>query len=174
MTVDPIRAGRFVWLLPLLALALFSSACGRVAPLANGQPSSSALADAVLDALARRDATALRALALDESEFRAHVWPSLPSARPERNLPFSYVWGELRQKSDASLAETLTKRGGRRYQLVDVRFEGESTQYSGYVVHRGTVLRVRNDAGEEESIRVCGSLLEKDGVWKVFSYVVDD
>lgn len=142
--------------------------------LGNAQTSASALAHLVLDAIARRDQATLHALALDESEFRVHVWPSLPAARPERNLPFSYVWGELKQKSDASLASTLARYGGRRYALVDVQFAGTPTDYAGYLVHGGTTLVVRNESGEQESVRVCGSLLEKDGVWKVFSYVVDD
>ncbi len=57
---------------------------------------------------------ALRDLALNEIEFREQVWPELPAARPERNLPFSYVWGDLRQKSDANLERTLARHGGRR------------------------------------------------------------
>ena len=79
-------------------------ACSRAPPLANTHSSASSLASAVLDALARRDRAALKALALNETEFRDHVWPELPAARPERNLPFSYVWGELRQKSLQALA----------------------------------------------------------------------
>ena len=53
-----------------------------------------------------------------------------------------------------------------------VRFDDESREYA--FVHRETVLRVGNDAGAIEDIRLFGSSLEKDGGWKVFSYVVDD
>lgn len=174
MHTDPIRAGRVVRSLLACAVLCMLPACNAVPPLANSRSSASALAEAVLAALAARDEAALRALALDESEFRAHVWPSLPAARPERNLPFSYVWGELRQKSDTTRASTLARHGGRRYQLVGVEFDEQPAQYAGYRVHGGTSLTVRSDAGAQEMIRVCGSLLEKDGVWKVFSYVVDD
>jgi hypothetical protein len=41
-------------------------------------------------------------------------------------------------------------------------------------VHRDTTLDVTDPSGAERSIRVCGAFLEKDGVWKVFSYAVDD
>jgi hypothetical protein len=155
----------------LVALAVAS--CGGPPPLTDTRDSARALAEAVLDGLARRDRAALEALALDEAEFRDHVWPALPAARPERNLPFSYVWGDLRQKSQASLGEVLRRHGGRRYTLVDVRFDGGSTPYAGFVVHADPVLAVRGPGGAEE-IRVSGSLLEKDGRWKVFSYVIDD
>ena len=127
----------------------------------------------MLDALARNDQAALDALALNDAEFRAHVWPELPASRPERNLPYSYVWGDLHQKSRLALGETLANHGGVRYDLVGVSFGGE-TQYPSYVVHRAATMRVRNASGAEQDIRVSGSMIEKDGAWKVFSYVVDD
>jgi hypothetical protein len=143
-------------------------------PLANTQDSARAVAEQVLDALARRDRSALDRLAIIESEFRDHVWPSLPAARRERNLPMSYVWGDLHQKSVAGLSRILAAHGGRRYELLDVRFAAEPTTYAEYLVHREAVLSVRNAEGQSEEIRVCGSLIEKDGRWKVFSYVIDD
>jgi hypothetical protein len=151
----------------------FAPACSAPPPLQNTQPSAEAVASAVLDALARKDEAALAALALDDAEFRAHVWPGLPASRPERNLPYSYVWGDLHQKSRAGLSQTLARYGGVRYDLRGVTFEGQ-TQYPGYVVHRGATMRVRDAAGMEQDIRVSGSMIEKDGTWKVFSYVVDD
>jgi hypothetical protein len=132
------------------------------------------LAQSVLEAFEQRDLNRLRGLALTEREFRDYVWPELPSARPERNLPFSYVWGDLRQKSEQSLAATLERHGGRRYTLVSVRFGGEATNYPSYVVYRETVLRVREDSGATQDLRFFGSTIEKDQGWKVFSYVVDD
>jgi hypothetical protein len=129
---------------------------------------------AVLEALQQRDVGSLRSLALTEQEFRDHVWPELPAARPERNLPFSYVWGDLHLKSETFLARTVEEHGGRRYTLVDVRFEGESTTYPSYVVHRQTVLRARDESGGEVDLRVFGSSVVKDGSWKVFSYVAEE
>jgi hypothetical protein len=117
--------------------------------------------------------SALHDLVLSEQEFRDHVWPELPAARPERNLPFSYVWGDLRQKSESSLAVTLAEHGGQHYDLVSVRSLGETTTYQTYFVHRTTALRVRAKSGAEIELRIFGSMLEKGGEFKVFSYVVD-
>jgi hypothetical protein len=128
----------------------------------------------VLSAVEQRDTIALRGLALSEEEFREHVWPELPAARPERNLPFSYVWGDLRQKSDASLGQTLARHGGRRYALVSVRNTGETTRYPSYSVSRETVLTVRDETGAAMELRLFGSTIQKEGGWKVFSYVVDE
>jgi len=159
-------------LFAVLALVIVLTGCSRVPALAETYPGAESLAEAVLDALARKNRAALEAMALSEQEFRDHVWPELPAARPERNLPFSYVWGDLRQKSAGALSETLARHGGRRYELVRVEFNGQ-TDYQSYRVHREATFRVR-DAGQEQTLRVCGSFIEKDGAWKVFSFVVDD
>jgi hypothetical protein len=163
---------RRAFLVTLGLLGAGSGACSRVPPLANTANSPEALASAVLDALSRRDRARLDALALSEQEFRDHVWPDLPAARPERNLPFSYVWGDLRQKSNIGLARTLDAYGGKRHTLQRVSFAGV-TPYAHYAVHRDATFAVVDDGGSPQTLRVCGSLLEKDGVWKVFSYVVD-
>jgi hypothetical protein len=84
------------------------------------------------------------------------------------------VWGDLRQKSETSLTQTMARHGGRRYTLVSVRFAGETTRYPSYTVYRETVLKVRDDQAVEADLRVFGSSVEKDDTWKVFSYVVDD
>lgn len=142
-------------------------------PLDNAKPSADVVATAVLDALSRRDLPALEALALNDTEFRNHVWPELPASRPERNLPYSYVWGDLQQKSRLALKRTLEGHGGRLYTLLQVGFGGR-TEYESYTVHRETTLRVRDTTGVEHELRLWGSMLEQDGEWKVFSYVVDD
>lgn len=167
-----VRAHR-LWVLGVGVWSLcFVAACGSPPPLEPTFPSSSALAGAVLEALADRDRVTLDRMALSEREFRDHVWPRLPASRPDRNLPFSYVWGELRQKSTATLSETLARHGGQRYDLLDVDF-GEVSDYGTYRVHREATLRIRRPDGTEALVRVCGSMIEQDNAWKVFSYVID-
>jgi hypothetical protein len=157
----------------ILMLAATVTGCARTPPLTNTAQSADALATLVLDALARNDREALKRLALNEQEFRDHVWPDLPSARPERNLPFSYVWGDLHQKSELSLSAILQEHGGKRYRLRRAVL-GTATPYARFVVHRDTRLEVTGEDDQPTTIRVCGSLLQKDGGWKVFSYVVGD
>ena len=150
--------------------------CGAVgpSPLVNTHASARGLAEAVLQGFESRDLERLNALALTEAEFRDHIWPELPASRPERNLPWSYVWADLRQKSEGSLAESLTRYGGRRLTFDRIEYAGESTRYPSFVVHRETVLIVHGSDGTEQRLRLYGSTVEKDGRFKVFSYVVDD
>jgi hypothetical protein len=128
----------------------------------------------VLDAIERKDVDALHALALNREEFTCVIWPDLPAARPERNLSPGFVWGDLNQKSNAALHHTLASHGGRRYQLTALRFLGGSTRYDSYVVHRESELVVADGHGSERPVRFFGSIVEKDGRFKVFSYVIDD
>jgi hypothetical protein len=157
------------------AIGLLDTGCSPAAPpLAHTQASPREVGQRLLEAIASGDRPALARLALDEAEFRAHVWPDLPAARPERNLPFGYVWGDLHQKSEISLTRMLQQHQGQRYALVDVRFGEAPEAYRTYTVHGEPVLVVRGADGVTTDLRVCGSLLEKQGQWKVFSYVIAD
>jgi hypothetical protein len=156
-----------------VALLCCLAGCGRPAPLAHTFESAEAAAAAVLDAYARGDRARLLQLAVSEGEFRTHVWPELPAARPERNLPLAYVWSELRQKSDLGLATLLARHAGQRYSLLRLDFSGR-TRYPGFVVHRRASVEVRDDNGRERRLRLWGSMIEQAGRWKVFSYVVDE
>jgi hypothetical protein len=162
---------------PLLLIAglLTVSACTTApSPLEPSYGSSEALARAVMDGFATGDLEGLRRFALTEQEFRERVWPELPASRPERNLPFSYVWGDLKQKSDATLANLFARYRGRQLEFVSVRFSG-LTPYQSFIVHRESIFTVRDTPeGSPTDVRLCGSMIEQGGRWKVFSYVVDD
>jgi hypothetical protein len=68
----------------------------------------------------------------------------------------------------------LARYGGQRFELLGVEYRGETTRYACSVVHRDTVLVVRDRDGAEQQLRLYGSTLETDGTFKVFSYIVDD
>jgi len=113
-------------------------------------------------------------LALSEAEFRDHVWPELPTSRPERNVPFEYAWGQLKQHSDGSLQGSLGRYAGRPLRFARMRFTGETTQYPSFLVMRDSEIVAADETGRELVLRLFGSVLVKDGRCKVFSYVVDD
>jgi hypothetical protein len=155
-------------------IALLFTACGVPSPLPNSHESAEALSRAVLTAIEMRDADALHAHALNREEFAEHVWPELPAARPERNLSASFVWGDLNQKSNITLRDTLAAHSGKKYEFRSIRFLGETTQHDSYRVHRESELTVKDADGNERQVRIFGSVIEKGGRYKVFSYVIDD
>ena len=156
-----------------LVLALTLAGCGAPPPLANTAPSPEALAVAVLDALAAADPDRLAALALNGREFRDVVWPELPASRPERGVPVSYAWADLRQKSSNALRRLVARWGGRRFTLLEVGYDGETTDYGTFRVHRETRLRVLDETGRELEMHFYGSTLVRGDDHKVFSFVID-
>ena len=143
------------------------------APLANTLSSPEAVAEAVVEAMQVGDLDRLRALALTEEEFRAHVWPDLPVSRPEVNAPFGVVWGRLHESSELFLRQTVGARHGRSIDVKAVTFDGETSTYGDVEVHRDSKIVVAGEDGGQP-VRLFGSMIEQNGGWKVFSYVVDD
>jgi hypothetical protein len=156
--------------LAVLAVAL-AAGCGSRATLDHTLESPEAVARAVVRALNSRDANALRDLALTEREFREVVWPRLPGSRPERNLPWDFVWKDLAAKSRQTLRARLNEWQDRGFRVVAVRYAGASTDYSAFRVHREAEVTLRDRTGQETTGRLFGSLIEQHGRYKVFSYV---
>jgi hypothetical protein len=159
----------------ICSLVVLGAPACRVAPppLTATYDSPEALARAVIDRLAERDAAGLRGMALTRDEFQAHVWPYLPASRPETNMPMGFVWDRLEQNSDLHLAQTVARRGGTRYHLVSVVFRGSTTRYGPLTVTRESELTVRTPDGTVETIRVFGSVLSDGRRHKLFSFVVE-
>jgi hypothetical protein len=143
-------------------------------PLTGTYSSPEDLARDFLDALYRKDVEALKGFALNEDEFRLHVWPELPSSRPERGVPLEYAWGDLNQKSTNSLRRTYDRYGGRKLTFIRLDFEDETTPYETFKVHRDArVVVLDEETGKEWRLDLFGSVMEKDGRFKLFSYVTD-
>jgi hypothetical protein len=143
------------------------------APYEGLLPTKEAAAQAVVDALAARDADRLIALAVSEVEFRENIYPALPASRPEVGMPVEYLWADTNLKSRGQLGQTLDEHGGRRLTVESVRFGGRATDYNGFRVHRDTWLTLRDDAGQVRDLRLFGSMVETSSGWKVYSYIVD-
>ena len=155
-------------------ILIVASGCGRPPALEWGLESPRAVAEAVVAALEARDARTLHRLSVSEQEFRELVWPRQPAARPERNIPWGYAWRSLAARSRHQLAGRLNEWApGQRFTVVGVTFDGETTDYGAYRVHRRSVVTLQNGAGRRETLRVFGSMIEQGGRYRVFSYVVE-
>lgn len=167
---------KFLSVLSLVMLAACSSPAAPTASstLSNTFATPEALAQSVLGALAASDKTKLQSLALSESEFRTLVWPELPTSRPERGVPFEYAWGQMKQRSDGSLSNTFQRYAGKRLTFVRVGATGESTQYKTFLVMRDSEIVATDESGRDLVVRLFGSMMVKDGRYKVFSFVVDE
>lgn len=180
----------------LVAPAILVFGCGRADAPSGGEPGAAGTAVAdlhpappdvggaffdspeeaarqALAFVAEGDHESLLQLALGEADFREAVYPRLPASLPERNTSAGFLWGMLHQRSRNSLAFTLDRHRGRRYELIAIDFLGETTDYGPFQVHRETVLTVETPDGERGTLRIFGSMLEQDGRYQIFSFVTD-
>jgi hypothetical protein len=162
-----------VLLLILLAASLGLGGCSSPPALAHALSSDEAVARAVLDAIAWKDTHQLIRLSLTREEFERVVWPTLPASRPEVGMESAYVWQDTFNKSRAYLGKMMTEWGGRRLELIRIEFGGATTDNGAYSLSRKTRLVVRNEVGDEQTVRVFGSMIRQDGRSKVYSYIVD-
>ena len=128
----------------------------RFPPLPNSHESPEALARAVLTAIEKRDADALLALALNKEEFdRARLAGAAGRAPRAQSVACISSGAICNQKSNIMLRDTLAAHGGKKYDLVSIRFLGETTQYDSYLVHRESELTVKDaDGTERQDARV--------------------
>jgi hypothetical protein len=143
-------------------------------PLSHTYDTPEALAKGFLEALQSKDVEALKQFGLNEDEFRHHVWPELPVAKLDKPLPFEYGWSDLNQKSMNSLSRTYAAYGGRKLTFIRLEFEDETTDYETFKVHRDArVVVFDEERNEEMRLDLFGSIMEKNGRYKLFSYVTD-
>ena len=154
-------------------LAALLAGCGASPPPAwtGAFGSAEGLAAALVAHMRAGDVAALERLALSEYELRATVWPHLPASRPEVGMDWDYFWRDHAQRSGGHLRTLASAQRGREYELVAVAFDGRST-YGPVTVHREPALDLRT-GGQMIRVRLSGSMVERQGQWKLYSYVVD-
>ena len=138
--------------------------------LADGAGSPEELARRFLDALARNAIDDVRRLAMTEEEFRTRVYPELPVSDPARNASAEFVWNMLHIRSESNLHSLMRQSGSRALGLEEIRFRGDSEAYDTFHVHRESMLVLTDEAGEQQTARLFGSVLEMDGQFKIFSF----
>jgi hypothetical protein len=168
-------AARILLLMPALLLAGWWVAAQLRPPrLRHGAPSPEELARRVLDGLQTGDLRALESLALSADEFRDFVWPELPVSNPRTNVPLDYVWGDVHLRSTARLQAMLRALKGEGFSLVRVRHTGPRTDYPTHRAYSDFEIVLRDRDGKEREYPLFGTLIEMDGVWKVYSYAPYD
>ncbi len=150
---------------PVLLCALLAGATH------HGFPTAEAAAREALARLQAEDREGLLALAMGETEFRNVVYPRLPASRPERNTSAGFIWGQHEMRHLDDFDRTFRRFRGQQWELVELDFTGETTDYGEFRVHRGSRLTVRSPDGTERTVRLFGSMLERDGEFRIYSFI---
>lgn len=172
-------AGSIFRLMLLMFIICYPMAC-RVLVQKNSRalpgwyPSITELASDIVASLAAGNRQHLAALHITEQEYATYVWPHLPVAQiPQWQNHRDFVWQQHQMRSMRGFDTMLKLYGGRTFRISQVSFNRKPERYGNCTVHSGAVTTVKDEAGQEQRVRIFGSLIEMNGFYKVFSYSID-
>jgi uncharacterized membrane protein len=145
-----------------------------VGTLSGGEHSPEALVSAALRAFTAQDTAALSRLMVTKDEWADQLYPEFPlyypAARDTREETKRFLWENHFYSSVNALMRDLKKVGGRKMELVSLSYRDETQTFKTYTIHQGTLPRVRMEDGSVVNLSVLGSIVEKQGVYKLLSY----
>jgi len=133
------------------------------------------LSRALESAVVSGDADLMRQMAVTEEEFRDLVWPTLDIARlPNSNFTWEFVWSQHQLQHEKCLMRTSHDLAGQKIDIVDITFEGRTTDHGSFKIHRDSRVEVLRADGTRDEVALFGSVLETaDGRYKIYSFIND-
>jgi hypothetical protein len=106
-------------------------------------------------------------------EYKDFIWPEVPASNPRNNIPVDFAWGMHGQKSWNSLFTTLREYNGKNLKFSRVNYDKENFEYESFRVIPVRFIYARDESGKEHELQLLGSILVRDGKYKVFSFKTD-
>jgi hypothetical protein len=156
------------------ALRRFRAAVGpEPAGLEGGATSRHALMDRFAQALAARDTAAFAGMVMSAAEFGWLYYPHTRyTSRPYQQAP-DLVWLQIQNGSSRGLGRLLSRLGGTRLHVHDLQCPPEPLVEGPNRIWERCTVRGGSAGGETIEMRLFGSILERDGVFKFVSYTND-
>ncbi|MBX7152862.1 hypothetical protein K1X84_14630 [bacterium] len=136
--------------------------------MSNSCNSIDALAEKVLKAIESNDAQTLDGLRINQEEFKKYLWPEFPASK--NDVPYDFAWDNLNGKTIKGLRRALSDYGTQTFELESVSFKEGIEEYPTFKIHTKTVLHVKDKVGNEKKLEFCGSIVERNGEYKLLSY----
>ena len=157
------------------ALRRFRAGLPEVAALGGGAaPSRDLLVRRFVDAVARRDTAALRAMQLTRGEFAYLYYPATQYVRPPYELDPRTLWFLSREQSDKGLRRVVERVGGRAITLAGYDCSSEPPVRQGpNVIWGRCTVRYRAGADTLVERRLFSGVIERGGAFKFLSYAND-
>jgi hypothetical protein len=111
----------------------------------------------------------LRAITVNAAEFAHLVFPTSIYSRSPYAQPPAVNWLLLDQNSMKGESRLLRRYGGRAFDVAGHRCDGEPKSEGDNRIHDPCTLRIRQADGSVEDVRLFGSILERDGRFKLLS-----
>lgn len=137
-----------------------------VRALQHGAPSADALVRTYVSALGQRDTSAVLRLTLTRSEFAWLYFPTSRLASPAYALPPELAWFQVRGNSEHDLRKAMNLVAGTGARYLSHRCESVRRE-GGNRLHESCVVVMRDRSGATLERVLFGSMLERDGTFKL-------
>ena len=169
MTAAGSRAPLFALVAALVAATGCGAAGASSAPqMESAHPSAESLVVAALEAVARRDRTAMESLLVTRDEHHDLLWPALPESE---HLSFEYARWLNEHNTGKAIQRALERFGGEEFRLLRIEYTKGTETYPEFSLHRGAELIVRRVSdGAEGRLTLVDVLVERPEGWKLLDY----
>ena len=141
-----------------------------VSMFAHASASREALVRRVARDVVASDSTDLSAAAITPREFIDLVYPSSPYTHPPYEQPPDLVWMQIANPSAAGYRRLLARRGGQALAYVGYGCAGKPERQGPNTIHVDCVVTVRDPSHQAIKQRWFGSIIERNGRFKILSY----
>ena len=125
-----------------------------------------------MSALAANDQPALSKLSIDQSEFKKYVWPTLAMQMSGSNTSADKYYVTYQKVNQVGITRKQHPLAGKKWEVVKVNLGPPQRKSKGFQLFGAPSVTLRDESGQEKTMRLVGGLLERDGAYKVTSYYV--
>ena len=153
-------------------LRRFRSAVGgtAVAELRNASSTREALVKRFVEDLAALDSADLEAMLMGAREFADLVYPESPYTHPPDRQAPGLVWNQIQNPNRSGLTRLVRRLGGQPLKYEGYTCNSTPDRQGHNLIWTGCVVRLAEANGEIRPRRLFGSILEREGRFKVVSY----
>jgi hypothetical protein len=141
-----------------------------VSAFAHASASREALIRRVVRDVVESDSTDLSAAAITPREFIDLIYPSSPYTHPPYEQPPDLVWMQIANPSAAGYRRLLARRGGQAFAYIGHGCASKAERQGPNTLFVDCVITVRDPSRAEIKQRWFGSIIERDGRFKILSY----
>lgn len=155
------------------ALQRFRASLPAVSHLSPAFASKEEVAREFVAAVASRDTTRLARLLLTPAEYAWLYYPENPISRPPYELPAGLAWFELHTNSLAGLRRVFAEYGGQPMTFRHVACPGPVVEHGTHRLWNRCVVGIAIAHNETADVRMFGTILEHEGVFKLLTVAND-
>ncbi|MCB0710956.1 MAG: hypothetical protein KDD67_01360 [Ignavibacteriae bacterium] len=143
-------------------------------PLSGGKPSVEELVEAGLKGLNEKDTATLLTMMISREEYDSIIYPELgkywSGARDMRETITQWQRTNHFGSAEKGLRRLLRDYGGKSFKLAAVEFQDSTQTYPSYTIYQRPIVAAIDDHNKKGQIKNFGSIIEKNGVFKFFSF----